>query len=79
MGCVAPAVPSKLGWVPRHCWKNFCCFFCVVGYPSNWRKRPRYIDKMAFLSFELLQNALFFLHRYGYHINGKNLSYCNFG
>ena len=22
MGCVAPAVPSKLGWVPRHCWKN---------------------------------------------------------
>ena len=19
MGCVAPAVPSKLGWVPRHC------------------------------------------------------------
>ena len=22
MGCVAPAVPSKLGWIPRHCWKN---------------------------------------------------------
>ena len=22
MGCVAPAVPSKLGWVPRHCQKN---------------------------------------------------------
>ena len=22
MGCVAPAVPSKLGWVPRHCWRN---------------------------------------------------------
>ena len=51
MGCVAPAVPSKLGWVPRHCRKNgvksplFCCFFCVVGYPPNWGKRPRYIDR----------------------------------
>ena len=22
MGCVAPAVQSKLGWVPRHCQKN---------------------------------------------------------
>ena len=22
MGCVAPAVPSKLGWIPRHCQKN---------------------------------------------------------
>ena len=22
VGCVAPAVPSKLGWIPRHCWKN---------------------------------------------------------
>ena len=22
----------------------FCCFFCVVGYPPNWGKRPRYID-----------------------------------
>ena len=22
MGCVAPAVPSKLSWIPRHCWKN---------------------------------------------------------
>ena len=50
MGCVAPAVPSKLGWVPRHCQKNgvksplLCCFFCVVGYPPKWGKRPRYID-----------------------------------
>ena len=47
-GCVAP---SKLSWVPCHCWKNgvkphcFCCFFCVVGYPPNWGKRPRYIDR----------------------------------
>ena len=52
MGCVAPAVPSKLGWVPRHCWKNgvgsplFLLFFCVVGYPPNWGKWPRYIDRM---------------------------------
>ena len=51
MGCVAPAVPSKLGWVPLHCQKNgvksplFYCFFCVVGYPPNWGKRPRYIDR----------------------------------
>ena len=22
----------------------FCGFFCVVGYPLNWGKRPRYID-----------------------------------
>ena len=34
MGCVAPAVPSKPGWVPRHCWKNgvksplFLLFLC---------------------------------------------------
>ena len=27
-------------WGP-HC---FCCFFCVVGYPPNWGKWPRYID-----------------------------------
>ena len=23
----------------------FCCFFCVVGYPLNWGKLPRYIDR----------------------------------
>ena len=23
-----------------HC---FCCYLCVVGYPQNWGKRPRYI------------------------------------
>ena len=22
----------------------FVCFVCVVGYPPNWGKRPRYID-----------------------------------
>ena len=21
----------------------FCCFLCVVGYSTNWRKQPRYI------------------------------------
>ena len=52
MGCVAPAVPSKLGWVPHHCWRNgvgsplFLLFFCVVGYPQNWGKQPRYIDRI---------------------------------
>ena len=24
----------------------FLLFFCVVGYPQNWGKRPRYIDRM---------------------------------
>ena len=23
----------------------FVCFFCVVSYPPNWGKRPRYIDR----------------------------------
>ena len=23
----------------------FVCFFCVVGCPPNWGKRPRYIDR----------------------------------
>ena len=50
MGCVAPAVPSKLGFVPRHCWRNgvgssLFLFFCVVGCPPNWGKWPRYIDR----------------------------------
>ena len=41
MGCVALVVPSKLGWVPCHCWKNgvksplFLLFFCVVGSPQT--------------------------------------------
>ena len=25
----------------------FVCFFCVVGYPPNWGKRPRYIEFLA--------------------------------
>ena len=25
----------------------FVCFFCVVGYPPNWGKRPRYIDRIG--------------------------------
>ena len=24
----------------------FCCFPCVVGYPPNWGKRPRYMDRL---------------------------------
>ena len=24
----------------------FVCFFCVVGYPPNWGKQPRYIDRI---------------------------------
>ena len=44
----------KTGWaaiqtVDLHCWNGtpivFVCFFCVVGYPPNWGKRPRYIDR----------------------------------
>ena len=27
----------------------FVCFFCVVGYPPNWGKRPRYIDRQFML------------------------------
>ena len=30
MGCVAPAGPSKLGWVPRHCQKNGVKSHCFV-------------------------------------------------
>ena len=32
----------------------FVCFFCVVGYPPIWGKRPRYIDRWIFF-FSLLQ------------------------
>ena len=31
----------------------FLLFFCVVGYPPNWGKRPRYIDRIV-ISFECL-------------------------
>ena len=27
------------------------CFFCVVGYPPNWGKRPRYIDRIDSMVF----------------------------
>ena len=27
----------------------FVCFFCVVGYPPNWGKRPRYIDLSIYI------------------------------
>ena len=27
----------------------FVCFFCVVGYPPNWGKRPRYIDRIIII------------------------------
>ena len=29
----------------------FVCFFCVVGYPPNWGKRPRYIDRDRYTNF----------------------------
>ena len=40
----------------------FVCFFCVVGYPPNWGKRPRYIDrpKTKFSKFEKLISTLLF-------------------
>ena len=25
----------------------FCCSLCVVGYPPNWGKQPRYIDRIT--------------------------------
>ena len=34
-------IAGRTEWNP-HC---FCCFFCVVGYPLNWGKRPWYIDR----------------------------------
>ena len=39
----------------------FCCFFCVVGYPPNWGKRPRYIDidRCTNLPLDLVRNELF--------------------
>ena len=36
----------------------FVCFFCVVGYPPNWGKRPRYIDR---------------IERYFYPTMGRNI------
>ena len=42
MGCVAPAVPSKLGWVPRHCQKNgvksplFVVSSVLSATPQTW-------------------------------------------
>ena len=30
------------------------CFFCVVGYPPNWGKRPRYIDSLHVCIFTYL-------------------------
>ena len=41
MGCVAPAVPSKFGWVPHHVFVVLLC--CRL--PPKWGKRPRYIDR----------------------------------
>ena len=47
--CSSSVIQTRLGSLSLleerseilHC---FCCFFCVVGYPPNWGKRPRYID-----------------------------------
>ena len=40
----------------------FVCFFCVVGYPPNWGKRPRYIDRyLVFYKFWCLSSFLTFL------------------
>ena len=39
----------------------FVCFFCVVGYPPNWGKRPRYIDRIDRLyNFIICQFAALF-------------------
>ena len=39
-------------WGP-HC---FCLFFCVVGYPPNWGKWPRYIDRI-YLYIQVISNG----------------------
>ena len=50
MGCVAPALPSKLGWLPRHCQKNgvksplFLLTLLCCWLTPNWGKRPKYIE-----------------------------------
>ena len=31
---------------PQRQHEGSVCFFCVVGYPPNWGKRPRYIDRI---------------------------------
>ena len=63
MGCVAPAVPSKLGWIPRHCWKNgvkpllFLLFLLCCQLPpklGETAKVYRYIDRILSLLFSLL-------------------------
>ena len=28
-------------------WNVVLLFLCVVGYPPNWGKRPRYIDRLS--------------------------------
>ena len=47
--CSSSAIQTRLG--PSSLLEErseiplFCCFFCVVGYPPNWGKQPRYIDR----------------------------------
>ena len=47
--CSSSAIQTRLG--PSSLLENgvkpplFSLFFCVVGYPPNWVKRPRYIDR----------------------------------
>ena len=36
-----PLVIARRTECNPHC---FCCFLCVVGYPPDWWKRPRYIE-----------------------------------
>ena len=45
-------IARRTEWKP-HC---FCCFLCVVSYPPNWGKRPRYIDRLLFMNnFAIIQ------------------------
>ena len=58
--CSSSAIQTRLGpsslLEERSVTPLFCCFLCVVGYPPNWGKRPKYID----------------IDRYTYHIYAHN-------
>ena len=56
----------------------FCCFFCVVGYPPNWGKWPRYIDiEIIYTKFPttFVENIFYLDVRKGEKIFTKNGKY----
>ena len=46
--CSSSAIQTRLGpssLLEERSGTLFCSFLCVVGYPPNWEKWPRYIDR----------------------------------